>query len=249
MDVGVQNFSPWPAPRLDPAPAPPPPPPDSPSSRTRSRVKIQTRRPPWLIVDCHTESVRCKPCLLPLARRHCCNRNVGCDNTSSGKHSPQGRHPPGMPMQCGACFTSPRQWGLNTCLKLNEYLQALRASNRLRQCVFTLSDLQGGGDGFRGQSTLCGKPRISNWPRNFPREIQGLLRNFPHTSGRFCGLWWGGSVGCMCTACLQATLCFVDCQPPSSLGGGPNLQRRCTASFIAPLSLLLTPSPPHVKQR
>ena len=48
----------------------------------------------------------------------------------------------------------------------------------------------GRGD-FRGQSSLCGRIHLSNWPRNFPREIQGLLQNLPHTSGGYCGLRWG----------------------------------------------------------
>ena len=34
------------------------------------------------------------------------------------------------------------------------------------------------GRGLRGQSASCGELRVSNWPRNFPREIRGLLRNF-----------------------------------------------------------------------
>ena len=41
--------------------------------------------------------------------------------------------------------------------------------------------------------------RVLNWPRNFPCEIQGLLQNFSRTSGRYCGLQWGGTVCCMCT--------------------------------------------------
>ena len=38
-----------------------------------------------------------------------------------------------------------------------------------------------GGGGVRGQSISCGKLRVLNWPRNFPREIQGSPRSFPHT--------------------------------------------------------------------
>ena len=51
--------------------------------------------------------------------------------------------------------------------------------------------------------TSCGKLCISNWLRNFPRQIQGLLQNFPHTRpqgrGRFhllhilCSTKWAGA--------------------------------------------------------
>ena len=68
-------------------------------------------------------------------------------------------------------------------LRKSTDVQVLRAGTGLR--TFCTG---GGGGAVSGAVNVTWEVIVSNWPRNLPHEMQGLPRNFPHTSSRYCGL-------------------------------------------------------------
>ena len=135
----------------------------------------------WLVIDC---------CLLLLGRcfrvdyssEEATNKQQGAFSTSPCLGRTYASHCPSR-LASTKVFVRP--------IDLNIYKGD--SGNTGESCLMaatkTTSTYKGGG--FWGSSTLCGKLHVSNWPRNFPYEIQGHLQNVPHTSSRYCGLWWG----------------------------------------------------------